>query len=132
MNSKKAFVKFTVLSVAVLVMMCSYVMLSETKTIGKPETYDVQAYNHNASNILDNVFEKDGLTIIPIIYSDATKQITKSEVTKSVQNAGMVLKSISTDNIVTVTKIVTNSKTYTVVVYGDIDADGYVDVFDIR
>ena len=38
----------------------------------------VQAYTHNADNILSNVYEKDGLTILPFIFDNPNQMIYKT------------------------------------------------------
>ena len=92
----------------------------------------VQPYKHNPANILDNVFEKGGITVLPFIYEEPDQTISIEKVKSEFNKAGLTIKSISTPDIVTGTKIVTNTKTYTVVIYGDVDKDGTPDTFDAQ
>ena len=92
----------------------------------------VQAYNHNPSNILDNVFERNGVTILPFIYKDSLQTIRKDYIVSQFAKAGLTIQNQSSlpAVITTGTQIKTPSKTYIVIIYGDVNADGYVDVFD--
>ncbi len=93
---------------------------------------EVQAYNHNPNNILDNIFEKDGQTILPFIFKNSDQTITKKYVEEQFKKAGLTIKNLSSlkDIIVTGDEIKTDSKTYKVLIYGDLTGDGYVDSFD--
>ncbi len=104
----------------------------ESQVLNKEIKHEVQAYNYNPNNILDNVFEKDGLNILPFIYKNSEEQVSIENVKKQFTQAGLTITNISTNSIVTGTKITTNQKTYTVVIYGDVDGDGFVDVFDAQ
>lgn len=94
----------------------------------------VQAYNHNPNNILDNVFEKDGKTILPFIFKDSDQTITKTYVVEQFRKAGLTIQNLSNlkDIIVTGDQIKTATTTYTVWIYGDVNGDGYVDVVDAQ
>lgn len=94
----------------------------------------VQAYNHNPNNILDNVFENNGLTVLPFVFENSDETIKKSYVVEQFKNAGITIENQSSisEIITTGTQIRTNSKTYTVLIYGDVNGDGYVDVFDAQ
>ncbi len=94
----------------------------------------IQAYNHNPNNILENVFESDGLTILPFIFDTPNQTITKVYVLEQFAKAGINIKNGNElgDIIVTGDKIQTDSKTYTVLIYGDVNKDGNVDVFDAQ
>lgn len=71
------------------------------------------------------------MKILPIIHKDAEQTISKSYITDQFKKAGLTVKSISTDEIGTGTKIqASDGTTYTVLIYGDVDGDGYVDTFD--
>jgi len=93
----------------------------------------VQAYNHNPNNILDNVFKQNGMTILPFILKNSDSTISTNYVKSQFSSAGQTINSITADEIIkTGTTIKTNSNTYNVVIYGDVDGDGYVDVFDAQ
>lgn len=95
---------------------------------------DIQAYNHKPNNILDNIFEKDGKTILPFIFEDSDQTITKTYLVEQFQKAGKSIQNLSSlkDIIVTGNEVKTADTTYTVWIYGDVNADGYVDVFDAQ
>ena len=90
------------------------------------------AYNYNKENALDNVFTQDGMTILPFIYKDSEQTISEEDIRDMFDKTGIRIQSISTDVIGTGTKIETEGKTYTILIYGDVDGDGYVDVFDAQ
>jgi hypothetical protein len=97
----------------------------------KIDKQDLKAYNSSASNIMDNVFTEDGMKILPIIYENADQTISKEYITEQLKLAGLNVTSISTEAIGTGTEIKTDDgTTYTVLIYGDVDGDGYVDTFD--
>lgn len=106
---------------------------SETLLKSNVSSY-VQAYNHNPNNIVDNVFEKDGLTILPFIFKDSEQTISKQYVVDQFKKEGLIIQNEASlpSVIVTGTQIKTIPKTYTVLIYGDVNADGYVDVFDAQ
>ena len=91
-----------------------------------------QAYKHDANNILENVFEDNGLTILPFIFEDSSKTITKAYIKEQFEKAGHKIENEEElgDIIVTGNEIKTETRTYTVLIYGDVNKDGYVDVFD--
>lgn len=92
----------------------------------------VQAYTHNPDNILNNVYEKDGLTILPFIFYSPSQMIQKSFVIEQFQQAGISIKNQESlgSTIVTGNEIVTDNKTYTVLIFGDVDQNGTVNSFD--
>lgn len=92
----------------------------------------LMAYQYNPSNILDNVFTQDGMTILPFIYENSEQTVSKKYIEEQFIKAGIPIKNISTEQIVTGTKIETERKTYTILIYGDANGDGYVNVFDAQ
>ena len=95
----------------------------------------MQTYNHQPNNILDNVFEKNNVTYLPFIFDNPDQTITKDKIISEFAKKGLTITSISTDNkIVTGTQIRVkeNSEVYTVIVYGDANGDGEVNVFDAQ
>lgn len=95
----------------------------------------MQTYNHQPNNILDNVFEKNNVTYLPFIFDNPDQTITKDKIISEFAKKGLTITSISTDNkIVTGTqiKVKENSEVYTVIVYGDANGDGEVNVFDAQ
>lgn len=97
----------------------------------KPSSY-IQPYKHNPDNILDNVFENDGIIILPFIFENSDQTVTKQYVLEHFRRAGIEVTNEAdlSDIITTGTLIKTPSKTYTVIVYGDADGDGYADSYD--
>lgn len=92
----------------------------------------IQPYKHNPDNILDNVFENDGIIILPFIFENSDQTVTKEYVLEHFRKAGIEVTNEAdlADIITTGTQIKTPSKTYTVIVYGDADGDGYADSYD--
>ena len=92
----------------------------------------VQAYTHNADNILSNVYEKDGLTILPFIFDNPNQMIYKTYIIEQFQQVGINIKNQESlgSTIVTGNEIETDDKTYTVLIFGDVDQNGIVNSFD--
>ena len=84
---------------------------------------DIQTYNHNPANILDNVFMNGNDKVLPFIYSNASEQITADKIKSEFKKAGLTVKTISTAEVGTGTKVTVeeNSDVYTVLVYGDVN-----------
>lgn len=94
---------------------------------------DKEQYSFNVSNILDNVFTKDGKNIIPFIFKTPEQSISKNYVIDQLKKEGITVKNITNvvnGNVTTGSVVTTNYKTYTILIYGDIDPDGIVDIFD--
>lgn len=93
---------------------------------------NMQAYNHNFSNVLDNIFEQNEETILPFIFDNSDQTLTKVYLLEQFAKKGITVenKGDLKDIIVTGDQIKTSEKTYTVLIYGDVNQDGYVDVFD--
>lgn len=94
---------------------------------------NILGYNHNPVTALDNVFIEDGMTILPFIYENPDERMTEDRIREEFNKAGLTIKNISTgDKIGTGTEITVNenSNVYTLLIYGDINSDGLVDIDD--
>lgn len=100
------------------------------------EEKKILGYNHNPASALDNVFIEDGMTILPFIYENPDETMTEARIREEFRKAGLTIKNISspradrkfgTGTEITVEE---NAHVYTVLVYGDINADGLVDIDD--
>jgi len=94
----------------------------------------IQAYNYHPDNILDNVFELDNVTYLPFIFEDATQTISKEFVISEFEKKGLTITSQLKDIVGTGTKIEVkeNNTVYTVLVYGDVNGDGKVNLIDAQ
>lgn len=94
----------------------------------------VQAYNHNPSNIIDNVYKDDNYgLILPFIFSKNGETIQKDFVISQFSKKGLT-PVFSKDVIGTGTTInvkETNTK-YTIIVFGDTNGDGKVNLIDAQ
>lgn len=93
------------------------------------------AYEHKPNNVLDNVFIQDGEAILPFIFENSNQTISKAYVKEQFEKYGLTIKNQDTlGNILkTGDKIIaSNTITYSVLIYGDIDANGTVNVFDAQ
>lgn len=95
---------------------------------------ETQAYNHNPTNILNNVFKQGQTTILPFIFDNANESITKTYLISEFEKANIQIKNIPTlpKTISTGTLIETEDTDYTVVIYGDVDGNGKVTVYDAQ
>lgn len=90
----------------------------------------IEAYNVN--DFVKDKFTEDEVKYLPIKYDDTYEKITVSDIEREFAARGIKIESISTDKIVNGTQIKTANGTYTVIIYGDTNGDGEVDVFDAR
>lgn len=128
-NIKKTLIVITLLLIIGIMEITNIIPIG---LLQKDGATTVQAYTHNPDNILNNVYEKDGLTILPFIFESPFKMIQKSFVIEQFQQAGINIKNQESlgSTIVTGNQIITNNKTYTVLIFGDVDQNGIVDSFD--
>lgn len=98
----------------------------------KVHNKEIMAYKQDATNILDNVYTKDGKKLLPIIYTQSNKNITRNKIISDFKAKGLTIKNTVPENIGTGTQIITDKATYEVVIYGDINGDGNVDTFDAQ
>lgn len=87
---------------------------------------------YNANSIVYSAFTKDGVKYIPIVYKNYEDILTKEDLEKEFKNASLEIKSMSSNVIGTGTKITTENETYTLLIYGDVDGDGQINVRDVR
>lgn len=98
-----------------------------SKTIGSTQV-EVQ----DASNFVKDIFTEESTRYLPIVYTDPYEKITRDDLDREFRYAGMPIKSISTDTIGTGTIIETENATYTLLIYGDVDGNGEVNVRDVQ
>lgn len=110
-------------------------MLQAVETI-KPEILkqETQRYNHKSANMLDNVFVEGNTKYLPFIFENSTDKITEADIRADFSAAGLTVNEIKrTDELIgtgTTITVKENSDEYNVIVYGDVDGDGYVDTMD--
>lgn len=103
----------------------------------------IKNYNHNPDNLLDNIFIEDSEMIIPIILNNyreqaATPLITMEKLRDEFQRKNMTVNSIennkSAKGIGNGAEITTfeNDNLYTMLIYGDVNGDGMVNLNDAR
>lgn len=115
---------FLIFSLTIIISAIGYIFeIGNIETNININDKELYAYNYNPSNMLDNVFEQGGMTILPFIYTNTNQTISESSVRNDFSKAGLTIQSISTKNIVTGTTIKTAYKTYTVLIYGDATGD---------
>ena len=105
-----------------------------TKKIDDTEKKSLKAYNYKPDNILDNVFMENNNKILPFIYSNKDQTVTEETVRSEFKKANLTIKNISTKKIATGTTITVNenSDVYTVLIYGDTNNDGKVNLSDAQ
>ena len=92
---------------------------------------DVMAYKIDANNILDNVYTQNGQRILPIIFKSADESVSRNKIINDFKAKGLTLKGNLPEIITTGVKLVTtNNETYNVVVFGDVDDSGEIDISD--
>ncbi len=130
---KKSY-KSLILLGATTVAIASASILNTTNLLGKYEE-NIKAYIKNPSNALENIFMENNQIILPFIYENATQKMTADKIKEEFKKAGLTVKNISTGTEVgTGTKVTVNenSKVYNILVYGDVNGDGEVDLADAQ
>lgn len=94
----------------------------------------VQAYNHNPSNVLDNVYKDENYgLILPFIFDKNGETIKKEYIVEQFNKKGLTpifsKDVIGTGTTVTVKE---NNNKYTIVVFGDTNGDGKVNLIDAQ
>ncbi len=98
----------------------------------KIETVGVQVGTPLSGASLNNTFTENNIKYLPIVYSDPEEVLTKADIEREFKKAGITIKSISSETIGTGKRIETDYGTYTLLIYGDVNSDGYVDVLDAQ
>ncbi len=96
------------------------------------KSIEAQVETQEASNFVKDIFTEENTKYLPIIYTDPYEKITRENLEEEFRKAGMPIKSFSTATIGTGTKIETENATYTVLIYGDVDGNGSINVRDIQ
>lgn len=130
-KSKKSFILIGMATVAIGMTAMLQVTKPFNKNVALQET---KTYNHRPENILDNVFTEGNTKYLPFIFDKPTDTITKEKITSEFAKAGLTVNEIKTDEelVGTGTQITVkeNNTVYNVIVYGDVDGDGYADTMD--
>ena len=129
-KNKKILLIFIVL-VTIAIMGIAALKYKEYIVVQEMPSEAKEAYQQS-NNILDNVFTENEINFIPFIYKNADQAITKTYVTEQFKAKNLTIKNSLPKEIVTGTKIETDEKTYTSLVYGDVNSDGRVDSFDAQ
>ncbi len=94
---------------------------------------EAKAYNHSTENALDNVFIQDNNLILPFIFDNANQTETLN-IREKFAKANLTIKNVSTETVGTGTQITVNENTnvYNVVIYGDVNGDGKINLIDVQ
>ncbi len=94
---------------------------------------EAKAYNHSTENALDNVFIQDNDLILPFIFDNANQAETLN-IGEKFAKANLTIKNMSTETVGTGTQITVNENTnvYNVVIYGDVNGDGKINLIDVQ
>lgn len=95
---------------------------------------DVKTYEANdyINDYVKAIFtDTDGTRYIPIVYEKYDKQITASDIRAKFAEYGIELKEVP-NNIVNGSTVKTEKATYKVLIYGDTNCDGKVNVLDAQ
>lgn len=98
---------------------------------------NIQAYIKNPTNALDNIFIENKQVILPFIFENSAKTVTVDQIKNEFKKAGLTVKNITGASgtlIGTGTKITVeeNPNVYNVLVYGDVNGNGVVDLIDAQ
>lgn len=109
-------------------------LFQATNKINKDiEIQEAKAYNHSTENALDNVFMQDNNLILPFIFDNAN-QADSLDIRAKFAKANLTIKSISNETVGTGTQITVNenTNTYNIVIYGDVNGDGKINLIDVQ
>lgn len=130
---KKSSKGLAVIGLAVMVIGISGLFQATNKINKDVLIQEAKAYNHSTENALDNVFMQDNNLILPFIF-DNTSQADTLDIRAKFAKANMTIKNISTEAVGTGTQITVNENTnvYNVVIYGDVNGDGKINLIDVQ
>lgn len=130
---KKSSKGLAVIGLAVMVVGISGLFQATNKINKDVVIQEAKAYNHSTENALDNVFMQDNNLILPFIF-DNTSQADTLDIRAKFAKANMTIKNISTEIVGTGTQITVNENinTYNIVIYGDVNGDGKINLIDAQ
>lgn len=130
---KKSSKGLAVIGLAVMVVGISGLFQATNKINKDVVIQEAKAYNHSTENALDNVFMQDNNLILPFIF-DNTSQADTLDIRAKFAKANMTIKNISTETVGTGTQITVNENinTYNIVIYGDVNGDGKINLIDAQ
>lgn len=130
---KKSSKGLAVIGLAVIVVGISGLFQATNKIDKDVVIQEAKAYNHSTENALDNVFMQDNNLILPFIF-DNTSQADTLDIRAKFAKANMTVKNISTGTVGTGTQVTVNenTNTYNIVIYGDVNGDGKINLIDAQ
>lgn len=91
---------------------------------------DIKEYD--ASNFIQDTFTQDNTRYVPIKLGSTDETVSKADVENEFRKAGVTVKGYSSDKIGTGTVVDTNYGKYTILIYGDTNGDGRVNILDAQ
>lgn len=88
--------------------------------------------SYDASDFVRETFTKDDTKYVPIKFKNTEETLSKEDVERDFQKAGITVRGFSSDKMATGTKVETNYGTYTLLIYGDVNGDGKVNILDAQ
>lgn len=100
----------------------------------KSNEISMQAFTDTPSNILDNMFVQDNMNIIPFIFTNSNQTISKETIINDFSAKGLTVTSDLKDIVGTGTEVRIKQKNtvYTILIYGDVNGNGKVDLIDAQ
>ena len=126
----------TIIVLIIITQISSIVITQNNENNGLGEAL---AYNNDPNNILDNVFTDilDDQNVIPFVFTKTTNFITKESIMNQFNRSGLTVTDIKTANgdfVGTGSEIYVEGaeKPYIILIYGDVNGDGQVNLIDAQ
>lgn len=124
--------KLLLVPVTLAVVGASAFGMNEYTRFNTTENMTSQIDKYELNDFSNEIFTTQDTRYLPIIYKDTDEVITKEDIIREFNKRGIQVESISSEVIGNGTQIKTPNATYTALIYGDVDGDGEVNIFDAR
>ena len=125
--------KYFILSIVAILAINVCIITSQNYTNIIEAKKESKAYSYSGT-IIDRAFIYNNEIILPFIFDNADETLSVDQINAEFQRAGLTVKTISDGDIATGTKVTVeeNQNTYNLLIYGDVNGDGEIDLIDAQ